>query len=339
MGYRFRRSINLGGGFRINVSKSGIGYSWGVPGFRVTKTARGTVRTTYSIPGTGISYVEESGKRQSAPSSRPTVTPEYAGTEIKSADIAEFKKAEIGDISSRIERSISLNKTSYIFLALSILVFAHPMFLFFPALFIALQIWLHSRGYVYLDYSMDTDSSIRYQNTILAWELLSKSQYVWQILTQQSHYDTRRTAGAGKTVTRNSCRITHECPYYLRSNVEPVSVALKGEQLIVLPDKILLLRGGKVAAIDYNDVDISFSPLRFIEDGTVPSDSNVVGYTWRFVNNNGTPDRRFNNNRQLPVCIYGEVFIKSSSGLNIILHISNEQIAREFSDSFRIKAL
>lgn len=29
MGVRFRKSINLGEGFSINVSKSGIGYSWG----------------------------------------------------------------------------------------------------------------------------------------------------------------------------------------------------------------------------------------------------------------------------------------------------------------------
>ena len=34
-----------------------IGYSWGVPGYRVTRTASGKTRTTASIPGTGISYV------------------------------------------------------------------------------------------------------------------------------------------------------------------------------------------------------------------------------------------------------------------------------------------
>ena len=62
MGFRFRKSINLGGGFRINLSKSGVGYSWGVKGYRVTKTAKGTTRTTASIPGTGISYVKETGK-------------------------------------------------------------------------------------------------------------------------------------------------------------------------------------------------------------------------------------------------------------------------------------
>lgn len=62
MGFRFRKSFNLGGGFRINLSKSGIGYSWGGKGFRFTKTARDTTRSTFSIPGTGISYTSESGR-------------------------------------------------------------------------------------------------------------------------------------------------------------------------------------------------------------------------------------------------------------------------------------
>ena len=59
MGFRFRKSINVGGGFRINFSKSGIGYSWGMKGFRITKTAKGAIRTTLSIPKTGISYSTE----------------------------------------------------------------------------------------------------------------------------------------------------------------------------------------------------------------------------------------------------------------------------------------
>ncbi len=62
MGFRYRKSINLGGGFRVNISKSGIGYSWGVKGYRITKTANGTIRRTMSIPGTGISYVDTVGK-------------------------------------------------------------------------------------------------------------------------------------------------------------------------------------------------------------------------------------------------------------------------------------
>ena len=64
MGFRFRKSIKLPGGFRLNISKSGVGASWGVKGFRVTKTADGKVRKTISIPGTGISHVEEIGKKK-----------------------------------------------------------------------------------------------------------------------------------------------------------------------------------------------------------------------------------------------------------------------------------
>lgn len=58
MGFRFRKSIRIGGA-RINISKTGIGCSFGIPGFRVTKLANGRTRTTASIPGTGISYVKE----------------------------------------------------------------------------------------------------------------------------------------------------------------------------------------------------------------------------------------------------------------------------------------
>ena len=60
MGFRFRKSIKAGP-VRINFSKSGVGYSVGWKGFRVTKKANGGVRTTTSNPGTGISYVSDSG--------------------------------------------------------------------------------------------------------------------------------------------------------------------------------------------------------------------------------------------------------------------------------------
>lgn len=65
MGFRFRKSIKLGGA-RINISKSGIGASIGGKGFRYIKKANGGTRTTVNIPGTGISYVKDSsGKSKS----------------------------------------------------------------------------------------------------------------------------------------------------------------------------------------------------------------------------------------------------------------------------------
>lgn len=94
MGFRMRKSINLGGGFRINLSKSGIGYSWGVPGYRITKTATGTTRHTYSIPGTGLSYVDETGRRTVArkvPAPANVNASVEAMQDINSASIEHFK--------------------------------------------------------------------------------------------------------------------------------------------------------------------------------------------------------------------------------------------------------
>jgi len=42
MGLFFRKSINLGF-LRINFSKSGVGFSVGIPGFRIVKPAKGKI--------------------------------------------------------------------------------------------------------------------------------------------------------------------------------------------------------------------------------------------------------------------------------------------------------
>ena len=69
MGVRIRKSKNFGP-LRVNLSKSGIGYSVGGKGVRFTKTAKGNTRKTYSIPGSGISYVEETSNNEKNPSNK-----------------------------------------------------------------------------------------------------------------------------------------------------------------------------------------------------------------------------------------------------------------------------
>lgn len=61
MGFRYRKSVNLGP-FRLNMSKSGVGYSVGGRGFRTGVRANGRKYTSVGIPGTGMSYVKEHGK-------------------------------------------------------------------------------------------------------------------------------------------------------------------------------------------------------------------------------------------------------------------------------------
>jgi len=56
MGFRVRKSIQIVPGVRMNISKSGVGYSVGGRGYRVTKRADGRVNRTVGLPGTGISH-------------------------------------------------------------------------------------------------------------------------------------------------------------------------------------------------------------------------------------------------------------------------------------------
>ena len=65
MAWNFRRSVKFGPA-RLNFSKSGIGTSFGVRGFRVGKDAKGRTYTASSIPGTGIYNRQYSSARTPA---------------------------------------------------------------------------------------------------------------------------------------------------------------------------------------------------------------------------------------------------------------------------------
>ena len=87
MGLYFRKSINLGKGVRLNLSKRGIGISGGVKGARISTGPNGTYMNL-SIPGTGIGYRKKlsgsnSTYRSTSTSSRypyqQTIVNEYTG--------------------------------------------------------------------------------------------------------------------------------------------------------------------------------------------------------------------------------------------------------------------
>lgn len=61
MGLRFRRSFKLAPGIRANVTKKGVGFSFGGKGHSVSVHSSGRVTSTVGIPGSGLSYTTTSG--------------------------------------------------------------------------------------------------------------------------------------------------------------------------------------------------------------------------------------------------------------------------------------
>jgi Protein of unknown function (DUF4236) len=56
MNWRWRKSINLGGGARTTITSHGLGVSWGIGGMRVGRAPTGAYWVSLTIPGTGISF-------------------------------------------------------------------------------------------------------------------------------------------------------------------------------------------------------------------------------------------------------------------------------------------
>jgi hypothetical protein len=72
MGWSYRKSVHVGP-FRVNLSKSGIGYSVGAKDFRVGVNARGRRYESVTIPGTGLSYRSSGKSRSEGPGCAPAV--------------------------------------------------------------------------------------------------------------------------------------------------------------------------------------------------------------------------------------------------------------------------
>lgn len=71
MGFRFRRSLRIAPGLRLNFSKSGISTSIGGRGATYNIGPRGT-RTTVGVPGTGLFWTSTSARQSPAASDDPS---------------------------------------------------------------------------------------------------------------------------------------------------------------------------------------------------------------------------------------------------------------------------
>lgn len=327
MGFRYRKSINCGGGFRINLSKSGIGYSWGVKGYRITKTATGKTLKTHSIPGTGISWQEEDkNKKHQSENSQDVMI------DIDSAEIGRFQAVEYSTIIEQITKALKADRVFNIFLCLTLLSSAFPLFFVFTIVGIVGKIFLLSKK-IALVYEMDSKTEEEYKQRTAAWMSLNRCHKMWQITQHATTSNRKINAGASRTIARKKLKLSNRVPYYLKPNVAVVVLPLSKEKLILLPDMILLIRNKEVGAVSYKDFNIDVKVTRFIETEGVPNDSEVLNYVWQYINKDGSPDRRYKNNWQLPVCLYADIHLSSSEGLNVEIQCSNIAVVKEFSRS------
>jgi hypothetical protein len=141
----------------------------------------------------------------------------------------------------------------------------------------------------------------------------------------------KRNAGAAHLVDRKNARLAYSLPKVLRSNVTPPAITLGSRTFFFLPEVMLVKHGGRFGAVGYDDLQVRTETSRFIEDGTPLADAQVVGHRWKHPNKDGGPDRRFSNNRQLPICLYDVMLLASSSGVNELMEFSRTGFVQQFA--------
>ena len=335
MGFRYRKSIRLGGGFRINISGSGVGYSWGVPGYRITKTANGKIRQTASIPGTGISYSTEESIHKSARKSTPEELPYDNAEIIQSTDRESYKDADFKALMRQIKRTRFLNNASFVVGIIGLLAFITlrtPQRLILTGISFAIFFYVHYFAPVKLEYDFNDEQYAAYEEWYTAWRKLFACDAVFYVPEVYANRNTKVTAGAENTVSEEKALGMPNLPYFLKTNVPVFSVALnKKESIFIFPDKVFYLHGKKISAYDISEVSFDAETTNYttIEEHR-PADSKVIKNTWLKVNADGSPDKRYKNNVRCIVCEFGKLHIRSDSGLNILFLLSNADNIEQF---------
>lgn len=159
---------------------------------------------------------------------------------------------------------------------------------------------------------------------------------IWDVMTHQATDKFHERTTADLKVTRQRVRFAlGKCDLVRWEQPVPHLGNSNGGDMFLYPG-FILYRAAKTAfsVIDYHDVKPQVVNVSFQEIEEVPSDSRVIGQTWAKANKDGSRDRRFANNKQIPVALYGGLSLKSTTGLYEEFHLSNPEPLIRFVASF-----
>lgn len=113
MGFRFRKSIKVAPGIKMNLGKKSIGFSLGGKHGGVSFNTKTGARVRASLPGTGLSYSTSlsAGKKRSSPKRKPTPNPTYHY-------VTKVPNKKLSDYSQK-----SQNKFAVVYIVLGVLCF------------------------------------------------------------------------------------------------------------------------------------------------------------------------------------------------------------------------
>jgi DNA polymerase III epsilon subunit-like protein len=337
MGFYVRKSLRAGP-FRVNLSRSGIGVSAGIPGFRVGSGPRGNY---VRVGAAGIHYQatlghrSRAGRTARAPASpsQGRVSSDVLMVDTTGAGAEALVPTGPGDLVEQLNvasaRWLWWPGLALVVLALTAV---SPFLLIVgvPAV-IWLALWERARRTVPTFYEVSGPAADWFERATSEFSSLSSLAGAWRIQASGAvtgTYQYKVNSGASNLVRRATVAFVLTPPRTLTTNISVPSLVCGRDALLFLPDRVLVRSGRRWSDLTYAALTVTAQPSRFIESGRVPRDAERVDTTWQYVNVKGGPDRRFKNNRRLPVMLYGRLELTSSAGLRWVVDCSRVEAAR-----------
>lgn len=362
MAWSFSRRIKIIPGVHLNLSKSGLSTSIGVKGASVTFGNSGTYLNT-SLPFLDLNNRQRLGGSARNPQSEiynENQQDEAQGS-IFSADIQEItsqnmqgiketiilaqqQRKELKDDLLKIQSSLLMSKIklilSYILLC-GLIKRSIPEHLKIniAAQKEAIRQIEEQIANCYVRIAIEFEPQIRekYDQLIETFRRLTTCHKIWDVTSARSHDRVAARSSASTLVEKRLVKFAFKSLPEIKSEFEALYFEnANGADLYFYPTFILMFSNQTdFAIIGLDEINIAQTYARFTETGTVPRDSKVIDKTWAKVNKNGSPDKRFKGNYQIPIVKYGEIRLNTNTGLNEEYEFSNYEFTEEFSRAFK----
>lgn len=183
-----------------------------------------------------------------------------------------------------------------------------------------------------------SDTSQRaYAAMVRAFDMLKSSVKKWDITADKATDQFAERTLATRSVNRHPVTFDFSSTDLIQFAGRAMRFEnVNGDDILLYPGVAVLPRAdGAFALIDLRELQISSEYRRFHEEEGVPSDSRIDGHTWAKTNKNGSPDRRFKDNYQIPICIYGNITFHSQTGVTEEYMVSNADAAEAFAEAVK----
>lgn len=185
-----------------------------------------------------------------------------------------------------------------------------------------------------ISFDMETAVAGPHLKMLNAFDKLSASSRSWALRMSQQIDRVKARSVSGTVVSRRVLSIARRSDPLVDTKDLPLAIGVQNGHATAFfyPGFILVMSAGGTdfALIDLTELEIAYSRTEFTETEAIPSDAAMARKVWAKSNKNGTRDKRFKDNRELPVMVYGEIAMKAGGGMNEVLMFSRDDVCREF---------